>query len=139
MVRTTNSAAEGFTLVETMIVVGILGLLCTFAVPNILRLYHRAQITSLKEEARVLGLAKDQWSIEFGKGPTEIPEWADLKAYLNRSSAFYLKSETANRFTDSMGSPFVISATGVKISPLTKAMFDITVTGTDPSTFWAPY
>lgn len=129
----------GFTLVEIVITVAIIALLCLLSVPNVMRSRQRSQAVTVKEEARLLSQAKDLWVIEQGKAETAIPTWTDLSYYINSSTALYLNSQAANAFMDSMGSAFLVTGTNVQISPLTKAMFDLTVTGTDPSTFWMPY
>lgn len=73
-----SSHRGGFTLVEIMIVCGIIGLVAAIAVPNFLR-YREASrrnvcIANLKE----MQDAKVQWAFEKGKKGTDTPVEADL-------------------------------------------------------------
>ena len=57
MLRKLNTKHAGFTLVEIMIVVAIIALLASIAVPNFLRSRKRSQATHvLEREARVFGV-----------------------------------------------------------------------------------
>ena len=63
----TNSKA-GFTLVEIMIVVAIIGLLAAIAIPNFVKARENAQLNSIFNNLRIIEGAKDQWAIENKKG-----------------------------------------------------------------------
>ena len=77
-----NSNSRGFTLVEIMIVVAIIALLASIAVPNFLRARKRSQATRILEDLRLLDGAMDQYAIETnkisgahpGRGCEELPE-----------------------------------------------------------------
>lgn len=77
---------QGFTLVEIMVVVSIIGLLAVLAVPNFLRARTTAQTDVCINNLRQIESAKDQWATENKKptGTTPIP--SDLSPYL-RSGA----------------------------------------------------
>ena len=70
--------SSGFTLVEIMIVVAILGLLSAIAVPNIVRARDTARTNSCIANIRELDSAKHQWALEEKKDFTEVPLPADL-------------------------------------------------------------
>ena len=55
---------SGFTLIELMIVVGIIALLTTIAVPNLARARDQSRLNMIYSNLRVLDAAKDQWAIE---------------------------------------------------------------------------
>ena len=59
--------SHGFTLVEIMIVVAIIALLASIAVPNFLRARKRSQATRILEDLRILDSAGDQYAIETNK------------------------------------------------------------------------
>ena len=55
---------SGFTLVEIMIVVAIIGLLAAIAIPNFVRAREQAQLQSILNNLRVIEGAKDQYALE---------------------------------------------------------------------------
>jgi len=57
---------HGFTLVEIMIVVGIIGLLAAVAIPNFMRARGNTQKTACWNNIRQFNAAKDQYSLETG-------------------------------------------------------------------------
>jgi prepilin-type N-terminal cleavage/methylation domain-containing protein len=63
----TNRKA-GFTLVEIMIVVAIIGLLAAIAIPNFVKARENAQLNSIFNNLRIIEGAKDQWALENKKG-----------------------------------------------------------------------
>jgi len=71
----TNKAA-GFTLVEIMIVVAIIGLLAAIAIPNFVKARENAQLNSIFNNLRIIEGAKDQWALENKKGTGDTPTWA---------------------------------------------------------------
>ena len=58
----------GFTLVEIMIVVAIIGLLAAIAIPNFVKARESAQLNAIFNNLRIIEGAKDQWAIENKKG-----------------------------------------------------------------------
>jgi len=81
-----NRKRKGFTLVEIMIVVAIIALLATIAVPNFLRVRKRSQATRILEEMRLIEGAKDQWALEKNKSSADKPTGADLAPYVKKDS-----------------------------------------------------
>jgi prepilin-type N-terminal cleavage/methylation domain-containing protein len=73
--KITNSRKAGFTLVEIMIVVAIIGLLASIAVPNFVRARSRAQTDACLNTLRQIDAAKQQWALENGKTPVDTPQW----------------------------------------------------------------
>src|SRR5204862_94685 len=71
----TNKNA-GFTLVEIMIVVAIIGLLAAIAIPNFVKARESAQLNSIINNLRIIEGAKDQWALENKKGTGDLPTWA---------------------------------------------------------------
>jgi prepilin-type N-terminal cleavage/methylation domain-containing protein len=77
----TNRKA-GFTLVEIMIVVAIIGLLAAIAIPNFVRARATAQENACVNNLRQIDGAKDQWALEFGKADNDACALTDIDDYL---------------------------------------------------------
>jgi prepilin-type N-terminal cleavage/methylation domain-containing protein len=80
------SRAAGFTLVEIMIVVAIIGLLAAIAIPNFVRARLRAQQTVCINNLRQIDGAKQQWALEYRGGAAAMPTPANLQPFLGRGS-----------------------------------------------------
>lgn len=69
---------NGFTLVEIMIVVGIIGLLAAIAIPNFIRYREASRRSVCIANLKQLNDAKTQWGMEKGIKTTQVPVEADL-------------------------------------------------------------
>jgi prepilin-type N-terminal cleavage/methylation domain-containing protein len=80
-----TSSRAGFTLVEIMIVIAIIGLLATVAVPNLLRARKKTneQVCAMNLDA--IDNSKQQWAIENKKSDKDIPTEDDIRVYLKDS------------------------------------------------------
>ena len=63
----------GFTLVEIMIVVAIIGLLAAIAIPNFVKARTTAQKNACINNLRQIDGAKEQWALENKKTATDTP------------------------------------------------------------------
>jgi prepilin-type N-terminal cleavage/methylation domain-containing protein len=72
------SQVSGFTLIEIMIVVGILALLLAIAIPNWIKTRERAQRDICIENLQQIETAKQLWALETGKATGDEPDEADL-------------------------------------------------------------
>ena len=78
-----NNRKAGFTLVEIMIVVAIIGLLAAIAIPNFVKARQTSQTNACINNLRIIDAAKQQWALE--KGATSSPLASDLVPYLGRA------------------------------------------------------
>jgi prepilin-type N-terminal cleavage/methylation domain-containing protein len=77
----------GFTLVEIMIVVAIIGLLATIAIPNFMRARTTAEKTACINNLRQIDNAKEQWAMESKATPTATPTISNIQPYMGRGTA----------------------------------------------------
>lgn len=75
-----------FTLVEIMIVVAIIGLLATIAIPNFVRARATAQKNACINNLRQLDGAIQQWAIEFNRGSNSPVTLDEIKPYIKLTS-----------------------------------------------------
>ena len=73
-----TQSRQGFTLVEIMIVVGIIGLLAAIAIPNFMRYRTASRRSVCIANLKQLQDAKTTWAMERGKKGTDTPVEADL-------------------------------------------------------------
>src|ERR1700710_2342317 len=84
-----NAKKAGFTLVEIMIVVAIIGLLAAIAIPNFVKARATSQANACINNLRQIDAAVNQWALENHKttGGTAPTLANDLTPYIKLSSA----------------------------------------------------
>src|SRR5690349_8105969 len=77
---------SGFTLVEIMIVVAIIGLLAAIAIPNFVKARGTAQRNACINNLRQIDGAKEQWALENKKSAGTASDSAGVNAYIKGSA-----------------------------------------------------
>ena len=136
MLQKLHPRRGGFTLVEIMIVVAIIALLATIAVPNFMRARMRSQATACKQDLRIIDAAVDQWAMEKNKKNGDAVTVMELAAYVKDGTTMYTVLK-AGAPVDTLGSAIVIPPVGtiVKVPDTTKTA----TTEVADSAFWSPY
>ena len=86
--KTNTSRKSGFTLVEIMIVVAIIGLLAAIAIPNFVKARSTAQKNACIANLRQIDSAVQQWALENKKTSS------DTYAISDPTLLLYLKGST---------------------------------------------
>jgi general secretion pathway protein G len=98
---------HGFTLVELLVVLAILGLLVAVAVPQLMNSLERAKADTAKVQVEKLGSILDLYRLEIGHYPTEqdgLRALVEPPGATERWNGPYLKNREA--LIDPWGSPY---------------------------------
>ena len=87
-----KSRKHGFTLVEIMIVVAIIGLLAAIAIPNFVRARTTSQTNACINNLRQIDGAKQQWALENKVATNATPGDTDIQPYMGRGQGGTLPS-----------------------------------------------
>ena len=82
MMKTFTKSKAGFSLIEIMITVGIIGLLAAIAIPNMLQSRNTAQAATCVDQLRQIEQATQEWALDFRRGSSQTLEYSDIKPYL---------------------------------------------------------
>jgi len=77
-----KTSKAGFTLVEIMIVVAIIGLLAAIAIPNFVRARTQSQTNACINNLRQIDGAIQQWALEMKKNSGDSVGFTDIQPYL---------------------------------------------------------
>lgn len=133
MLQKLNTKRGGFTLVEIMIVVAIIALLASIAVPNFLRSRKRSQATQVLEDLRLIDAAVDQYAIENNKKKGDSVTWAQVQMYLKNGTRLY-NSDHLDILGGEFGDEYTVDTIPTVPSTTFEALSDVA-----PEDFWGQH
>ncbi|HEV3149123.1 MAG TPA: type II secretion system protein [Chthoniobacterales bacterium] len=130
-IKLSNKRPFAFTLVEIMIVVGVIALLAAIATPGFLRARKRTQATRVLEDLRLLDHAVDQYAVENNKSVGMNPVFSDLKVYVKSNTRLY---NTGRDIFNRRYGPFTVDS-----FPQVPRRTFIALSDVADTDFWSPY
>lgn len=109
-----NVSQIGFTLVELLVVMFIIGLLAALVAPNFLKQGEKAKVGAAKAQIELLGTALDAFRLDVGRYPTSqegLQALRERPAGAERWDGPYLKKEIPS---DPWQHPYVYHSPGEK-------------------------
>lgn len=114
-----------------MMVIGIIVLLASIAVPAYIRVRMRSQASRIMEDLRIIDSALDQYATDYNKFSGAPVTFTDLQPYIKTGSTLY--DTGADLFGVPYG-PFSVDYIPQLSLSTYNALSDVTTPG-----FWSPY
>jgi prepilin-type N-terminal cleavage/methylation domain-containing protein len=96
--------SKGFTLIELMVVIVIIGILVAIALPNFVAAQQRAKLASIKSNAKTLQVAVETYNIDYNSYPDRLSSIMASKGYKLFKNPFNGLSGLANASSTPSGS-----------------------------------
>jgi len=104
-----RASRDGFTLIEILLVVVIIGILAAVAVPNLAGKVGKAQTSAAKSSIAAIESAIDMYEVDNGKFPDSLQNLVTKGSEPNWSGPYIKKAESLN---DPWGTQFQYTKSG---------------------------
>ena len=95
-----NRPEDGFTLIELIVVIAIIGILATFVVPNVMGRTDQAKVAKVKQDFKALDTQCKMFRTDHGRYPDSIDELINPPADFNGFTHTYLDTEPLDPWTN---------------------------------------
>ena len=117
-----HTQTSGFTLLELMIILAIIGLLASITIPNMIRARSTAQISDCINNLRQVDTAVQEWAIEANAGIGLPVTSDDIRPFLGRGASgsiqtVYCPADVTKLFDNSYEIPDSSSKPNCRIVP----------------------
>ncbi|MBM3334917.1 type II secretion system protein [Candidatus Sumerlaeota bacterium] len=101
-----RARAKGFTIIELMVVVAVIGTIIALAIPGLMRAREVSRASSCQENLVKIVGAVDSWALEYDKRDGDTVAWQSLVG-----KTLYLKKAPVCRGGGSYGGTFTVGTT----------------------------
>ena len=122
---------RGFSLIEVLMVIGIIALLASIAVPSYQRVRRRSQAMRVLEDLKVIDSALELYALEYNKAHGATAVLDDLRPYFKTGSQLRVSGQ--DLFGSGYG-PYSVDF----IPKVSEATFNQLSDVADPA-FWSPF
>ncbi|NCO19994.1 MAG: type II secretion system major pseudopilin GspG [Gammaproteobacteria bacterium] len=104
-----KSTSSGFSLIELLVVLVILGLIAGLVVPNIMGRGEDAKSRTAVAEVQRISMAVDEFYLDTGRAPRELRELVERPGNVSNWNGPYINNSNLN---DPWGNPYIYRSPG---------------------------
>ena len=92
----TLRTSQGFSLIELLVVLVILGLIAGLVVPNVMQRGEDAKVRAANAEIQRISMAVDEFYLDSGRAPSELRELVERPANASNWNGPYINASNLN-------------------------------------------